>query len=266
MPRKRRYRRRRPRRRYRMRTDFHKHMLAQAFPLVTTGNGRVDFNVHYKTLSRTINGYFGMNNYAKFKDIYDEFRPTYLTLEYIPYLQKNIPNQSTANMPQAVVAYDPDNTNFGNVNDMLAHKHSYTVDLSKKWTRKWRLPKYASNTLGSLGFLNLQMEQADDHQQGIVSMKSLGPSTFGTEVTVGIIRIRIWYLFNGRNDSNVQSYYGVGTDGSVLESNPYAVLEGAPNPNPNDDGLADDDFVRLMIPGPGPTGPQGPTGPTGPGP
>lgn len=229
------------------RIDLDKQQLACIEPVVPEAvSGSLAINIHPRSVSRFM--YFNASltptpliNYAKFKDIYDEWRPYFVTIQYTTLMNTSYlassGNPGTTFMNQAVLVFDPDNTSFANVRDMMAHKGSRVVNLNNNWKATFKIPQY-SNDASTRGYSNLQAEQSDDRQVGIIALKSITNMTPpSTSQPIGIIKVKLYCLMKGRNDSNITAYYGVDSLGGTMLTQPIFPPVSA---SVHEDGLNDD--------------------------
>jgi len=198
--------------------------LSNVVTILQGTSGYPAFDLHYKSLSRFYNGVGTLVNASKLKDLYDEYRPVKCILEYTPLISESYVGTSTlVTIPPAVMVYDPDNSGFTGVQSMLSHRSSQTVSMTKKWKKTFRFPNYGGAGIqgaSTLGWFNMQVENADEMQYGIISTKGLTPTNLTAGTAIGVLRVKMYVAVKGRNDANPTAYYGVDQFGNTMLTEP----------------------------------------------
>jgi len=216
-----------------------KETLALIGNLVPTITGAISVSIKPRSLSKFIGGpasQAGLNNYQKFKDIYDEFRPTGVLIQYITLMNTSFlassGNPGTTILPQCVLVFDPDNITMSDPNIMLSQKGARLVNMNRNWKHYFKIPNY-QNTGSTRGWSNLQTEDQASAQVGGIFMQSINPMVPVSQQAIGLLRVRWYGEFKGRNDSNVKAYFGVDDVGNTITVEPTG---GFLAPNLNYDG------------------------------
>lgn len=222
-------------------------------------NGVVDALVHWRSMSNayiqqappTSQGVVSLNNFAKWKDLFDEYRATYIKLQYVPYFTENqLQIDGSARANSFYISFDADNSSEPVGIDTIISKKVVHRSVTKPWVYKMRLPKMNGQAGTTFGWQNMQNEATNI--KGIISIKtpdSMGTNTFPEGGALGSLKMTVWYEFKGRKDSNTKAYYGIsrgatghpalgqpephGNTGPVLNSD-YQFLQSV---NPTIDGV-----------------------------
>ncbi len=176
------------------------------------------FTFAYTPQNLNADVHVSMLNFAKIKDLWDEYRVYYIKLIYRPLYQKDlfVSDGSPNFMPTLAVAYDKDNQGALNNTDINSLKGVRHFDLTKAWTFGTGIPRYNStSTTGASaqteGWENLQNEGASPARVGIIGLESNGlinPNP-GATIDLGSLQIEVSCEFRSRQDSNTTAYYGV---------------------------------------------------------
>lgn len=243
MPRRRKYKRRR-RRRKATKMDYSNIRLAARANVVTQTIGGstpplgvVNGVCHFRTLSfayvqnfyGTAKGFVALNNQAKVKDLYDEYRVNAVLLEYDPYYSQS--TFATAGGDQSSVFQilaDLDDVGPSVSVDVVARRNIQTKPVTSPWKFFFKIPKSQQQTSqpggpqgenggNSLGWLNCQSEQLN--LSGIISITTTNVTSSLPEGTaLGSLKITYYVTLRGRQDRNTTQYHGI--DPNTLERFP----------------------------------------------
>ncbi len=204
--------------------DYVKIKMSMNDKLFTDASGQIqafinarNLAVTYTPVSSTPGTHSGLENYAKWQDLFDSYRVQYIKLSYRPNM--NVVGSTapgSAQMPFVYVAFDKDNggavSTIDNINSM---KGSRLYDLKKRWTFTTKVPKYSDDN-NPKGWQNLQSTAGNlTGTIQIVGDTAIVPNP-GIPIQIGTLKIEYIVELKNRSDTNSRAYFGVNNLGTTL--------------------------------------------------
>ena len=201
--------------------------MSQALTTRSDANGQISAAVSPRSLSFTYSPdtsnrtlHFNLQNFAKVKDLWDEYRVYYCKVSFIPTVRRS-QDAGLPSLANGIVSFDKDQVGFLTADNARSKKHKKYVDFGKNWTFGVGVPRYTNgtaNTAQTEGWQNLQNEGTIANRAGIIAINSVSAyNPIPADIlNVGQLEISVYLELRSRQDTNITAYYGVTNPGGEV--------------------------------------------------